>query len=177
MTEALPLEFPFTLPFGHRDALGQAHRAGVMRRARAVDEITALNDPQAKANPGYALLALLARVVSLDGIGQATPDLIGGLYVADLAYLQSLYLQVNQRPPLLVCCPQCGQGVAIERAAPDKLWRYPIGRLREEIAYIAYHFHWPHDPIAAMEHSERLLWVEEIAKINRRLNERAAGQD
>ena len=44
-------------------------------------------------------------------------------------------------------------------------------RLFEEVAYIAYHFHWPHQQIMALEHGERQRWVEEIAKINRRLND------
>lgn len=48
---------------------------------------------------------------------------------------------------------------------------YPSERLTEEVAYIAYHFHWPYADIMHMEHSERQQWVGEIAKINRRLNE------
>ena len=48
---------------------------------------------------------------------------------------------------------------------------YPSERLFEEVAYIAYHFHWPHDQIMEMEHRDRQRWVDEIARINRRLNE------
>jgi hypothetical protein len=44
-------------------------------------------------------------------------------------------------------------------------------RLYEEVAYIAYHFHWPHAEILTLEHRDRARWVEEIARINRRLNE------
>jgi hypothetical protein len=40
-------------------------------------------------------------------------------------------------------------------------------RLYEEVAYIAYHFHWPLDQILTLEHAERRQWVAEIAKINR----------
>jgi len=43
--------------------------------------------------------------------------------------------------------------------------------LFEEVAYIAYHFHWPYGQIMKLEHPERQRWVEEIAKINRRLND------
>ncbi|HEV2705504.1 MAG TPA: DUF6760 family protein [Pyrinomonadaceae bacterium] len=53
------------------------------------------------------------------------------------------------------------------------VWRYPLERLYEEVAYIAFHFHWPHDDIMALEHTARRRWVEEIARINRRLNEGA----
>jgi len=43
--------------------------------------------------------------------------------------------------------------------------------LFEEVAYIAYYFHWPHDQVMNMEHRERQRWVAEIARINRRLTE------
>ncbi|HXU36650.1 MAG TPA: DUF6760 family protein [Blastocatellia bacterium] len=56
---------------------------------------------------------------------------------------------------------------------PGGVWRYPIERLYEEVAYIAYHLHWPHDQILEMEHLERQKWVAEIARINRRLNDQA----
>jgi hypothetical protein len=46
-----------------------------------------------------------------------------------------------------------------------------LTRLHEEVAYIAFHFHWPHEQILALEHAERRTWVAEIAKINTRLNE------
>jgi hypothetical protein len=48
---------------------------------------------------------------------------------------------------------------------------YPSDRLFEEVAYIAYHFHWPYEQIMNLEHRERQRWVEEIAKINKRLND------
>ncbi|HUX86708.1 MAG TPA: DUF6760 family protein [Chloroflexota bacterium] len=48
---------------------------------------------------------------------------------------------------------------------------YPLERLHEEVAYIAYHFHWPLDEIMNLEHRDRRRWVEEIAKINTRLSE------
>ena len=46
-----------------------------------------------------------------------------------------------------------------------------MDQLFEEVAYLAYHFHWPHEQLLALEHGERRRWVNEIAKINRRLNE------
>ena len=50
----------------------------------------------------------------------------------------------------------------------------PSGELLEEVAYIAYHFHWPYEEIASLAHLERRRWVAEIAKLNERLNEGAA---
>ncbi len=46
---------------------------------------------------------------------------------------------------------------------------YPHDRLHEEVAFIAYHFHWPYEEIMHMEHRDRQRWVEEISKINREL--------
>lgn len=48
--------------------------------------------------------------------------------------------------------------------------RYAPERLYEEIAYVAYHFSWSFDEIADMEHPLRKRFVDEIAKINRRLS-------
>ena len=47
---------------------------------------------------------------------------------------------------------------------------YPLDRLYEEVAFVAYHFHWSHDEIMNMEHGERQRWVEEISGINRKLS-------
>lgn len=44
---------------------------------------------------------------------------------------------------------------------------YPTQRLREEVAYLAYHFHWSYDQVMQMDHRERQQWVDEVAKINR----------
>jgi hypothetical protein len=54
---------------------------------------------------------------------------------------------------------------------------YPLDQLYEEVAYIAYHFHWSQHEILTMEHPERQQWAHEIAKINRRLNEAAQGSE
>lgn len=48
---------------------------------------------------------------------------------------------------------------------------YPWERLHQEVAYIAYHFHWPQSEIMALEHADRRRWVYEIDAINRKMNE------
>ena len=53
---------------------------------------------------------------------------------------------------------------------------YPLQRLYEEVAFIAYHFKWSHDEVMNMEHWERILWCEEISKINTKINE-VSGHD
>jgi hypothetical protein len=48
---------------------------------------------------------------------------------------------------------------------------YSEDRLFEEIAYVAYHFHWPLDTILDLEHPLRLRFAAEIDQINRRVRE------
>ena len=47
---------------------------------------------------------------------------------------------------------------------------YPLERIYQEVAYVAYHFHWSVEDILAMEHRERQIWVREISEINREIN-------
>ena len=54
---------------------------------------------------------------------------------------------------------------------PGGILGYPLNAVYEEVAYVAYHFHWPHEAILNLEHAERRRWVDEIAAINKRVNE------
>lgn len=56
------------------------------------------------------------------------------------------------------------------RCAGGGIVGYPLAQLREEVAFVAYHFHWSHDEIMALEHVERRRWVGEISAINRQVN-------
>ena len=56
---------------------------------------------------------------------------------------------------------------------PGGVVGYPLERLYEEVAYIAYYFHWPMEQLLELEHGERQRWVDEIGRINRRLGEMA----
>ena len=49
---------------------------------------------------------------------------------------------------------------------------YPTDRLYQELAYIAYHFHWAYDQLMTMDHQERQRWVYEITAINNHLDNR-----
>jgi len=42
--------------------------------------------------------------------------------------------------------------------------------LTEEVAFIAYHFHWAPEAIMNLEHMDRRQWVQEISAINGRMN-------
>ena len=48
---------------------------------------------------------------------------------------------------------------------------FDTDRLFEEVAFIAYHFHWPANEILDLEHPVRQRFVEEIAAINRSLDD------
>ena len=52
---------------------------------------------------------------------------------------------------------------------------YPLEQLHEEVAFIAYYFHWPLAEIMELEHSDRRGWIEEISGINRRLRDEVEG--
>jgi hypothetical protein len=42
--------------------------------------------------------------------------------------------------------------------------------LREQMAFIAFHFHWGRDELLTLEHAERRAWCDEISAINRALD-------
>ena len=48
---------------------------------------------------------------------------------------------------------------------------YATDRLHEEIAYVAYHFHWSLDVLLDLEHTERRRWADEIGRINARITQ------
>lgn len=109
-------EFDFTLPRGYLDSNGQVHRAGVMRLAVARDEVEPLEDPRVAANPAYVSIALLSRVVTrLGSLSPVTPAIIQGLFASDFAYLQEMYLRLNEGDHQVETqCPSCGTRFAID---------------------------------------------------------------
>ena len=50
---------------------------------------------------------------------------------------------------------------------------YPLKPLYEEVAFLAYHFHWAPQAILDLDHVERRRWLQEISAINQRMNETA----
>jgi hypothetical protein len=48
---------------------------------------------------------------------------------------------------------------------------YAADGLLEEVAYVAYHFHWPLNEILDMEHHLRRQFVTEIGRLNTRAQE------
>ncbi len=115
----LQTEFEFTLPRGYIDTQGNLHRRGTMRLATALDEIEPLQDARVRANEAYLSVLLLSRVVTrLGDIRSVNPAIVEGLFSADIAYLQDLYVQVNDGGTSLVTtqCPTCGTRFALDLA-------------------------------------------------------------
>ncbi|MBD1859854.1 hypothetical protein H6F69_30190 [Leptolyngbya sp. FACHB-1624] len=93
----MQVEFEFELPKGFLDADGNVHRKGIMRLSRAIDEIVPLRDPRVRANPAYASVIILSRVmIKLGALDEVTPAVIEGLFACDLDYLQKFYRSINE---------------------------------------------------------------------------------
>jgi hypothetical protein len=97
----LQTEFEFLLPKGYLDEDGNLHRKGLMRLAKAIDEIAPMRDPRVKANSAYATIIILSRVITrLGALDEVTPVVIEGLFACDLNYLHQFYRQINDLEPL-----------------------------------------------------------------------------
>jgi hypothetical protein len=93
-------EFEITLPKGYIDTDGNLHRKGTMRLSTAIDEISPLRDPRVKANPAYATIIILARVITcLGALSEVTPAIVENFFSEDLNYLQDFYRQINGLEP------------------------------------------------------------------------------
>lgn len=89
-------EFEFTLPKGYLDEAGDLHRKGIMRLARAMDEVAPIKDPRVKANPAYATIIILSRVITrLGALEEISPAIVEQFFASDLNYLQQFYRQIN----------------------------------------------------------------------------------
>lgn len=89
-------KFEFTLPKGYLDGEGNIHKKGIMRLAKAADEIEPLSDPRVKENAAYATILILSRVITqLGALETISPELLEDLYAVDLNYLYDLYQQIN----------------------------------------------------------------------------------
>jgi len=115
----LRTEVEFTLPVGYVDRAGSLHRQGVMRLATAADEIQPLADPRVIANQAYVGVLLLSRVlVRLGSISPVPASAVEGLFSADYAYLQDLYVRLNEAGGTLADtrCPECGAQFTVDVA-------------------------------------------------------------
>jgi hypothetical protein len=117
--DGLRTEYQFTLPCGFVDERGDLHRGGVMRLATALDEIQPLRDVRVQSNHAYLPVLLLSRVITrLGSLHPVPPAVIERLFAADFAYLQQLYMRINE-PGGTVAeteCPDCGSRFAVNVA-------------------------------------------------------------
>jgi hypothetical protein len=112
MIDVQSAEVSFTLPRGYLDDNGGLQREGTMRLATALDEVQPLGDPRVQVNQAYVSILLLSRVLTrLGSISPVPPRVVEGLYSADFAYLQELYVGLNSSSRQAVGeaeCPACG---------------------------------------------------------------------
>ena len=113
-------EYEFTLPCGFVDEAGTLHRDGVIRLSTALDELEALKDPRVKANDSYLSVVLLSRViVRLGAIPGLAPEHVERLFSADFAYLQELFVRLNDAGAGVAetQCPECGTRFPVDLTA------------------------------------------------------------
>ena len=115
-------ETTFVLPHGYIDAAGDVHRQGRMRMATALDEIEAIAHPRVQANEAYLPIVLLSRVITqLGTLTTLTPHVMEGLFAADLAHLEDVYMQLNSYEGMVIHtrCPQCSTEFSITLTPSD----------------------------------------------------------
>lgn len=99
-----------------------------MRLATAADELLPMKDPRVQANPAYAVILILSRViVRLGTLQPVSAEVVEGLFSADLAYLQEFYNQINQVDctEIPVTCPKCHHKFSVAAST----YHMPKGRL------------------------------------------------
>lgn len=104
--------YPFRLPKGYLDQEGNLHREGRMRLATAGDEMGALRDARVKADESYLNAVLLSKVItSLGTLPEVTPEIVEGMFISDMEFLQNMYDTINKadKPQIQVTCPHCGK--------------------------------------------------------------------
>ncbi|MFC7388222.1 DUF6760 family protein [Sphaerisporangium rhizosphaerae] len=69
--------------------------------------------------------------------------------------------------------PELRARLRVGAERPGGISGYLLDALYEEVAFLAFHFHWPRSEVLELEHSERRRWVAEISALNARLTEAA----
>ena len=67
--------------------------------------------------------------------------------------------------------PQVRDTVRGGGAGAGGILSYPLEQLYQEVAFVAYHFHWSRSEVLDLEHTERKRWVLEIGRIHDAMNE------
>ena len=91
------------------------------------------------------MIILFSRVISkLGTLEHINPKVIESLFSADLAYLQDFYRRINENgaQPDRRDVPRMQRQLRAGGELRGGGLGYPLDQLFEEVAYIAYHFHW-----------------------------------
>lgn len=127
-------EFVFTLPRGYIDPTGKVHRDGVIRLATAIDEVAALQDGRTTTNEGYVSIVLLSRVlVRLGDISPVPTTIVEKLFASDFAYLQDIYIGLNQQANSFfqTQCPGCGRRFGLNLNAEQSSEQRTVGKVAQ----------------------------------------------
>lgn len=152
MTHFFETEFDFVLPKGLIDADGILHRTGRMRLATAKDELSCFQDTRVQADLDYGVLVMLSAViVQLGELNEIAPEQLEELFRPDFHYLKSFYQKIHQS--------------AQPSVTANELSGYTATQLQEEVAYIAYYFHWPLSEILQLDHVSRRQWIATIDRL------------
>ena len=94
---------------------------------------------------------------------------VENMFASDLAFLQDFYRQINAEGHTraggdLPALPAAVRGRA-RREPPGGIVTYATDRIYEEMAYVAYHFHWSLEDILDLEHRDRRRYAEQIASL------------
>jgi hypothetical protein len=161
-------EYSFTLPIGYQDKDGTLHREGMMRLATAADEILR-SRIRVSSRTGALVVILMSRVITaLGGLAHVNPKVIEDLYAADLVPAGVLQPDQPQRTATSRPSVEVRRGIRGGDGHRGVLG-YPFRRY-EEVAFVAYYFHWPPESILGMPHGDRRRWVQEISTVNQRVN-------
>ncbi len=117
MSSVFRTEYEFELPKGYVDPEGTCHKKGMMRLAKASDEILPSQDPRVISNPAYITIIILSRVITkLGGLDsdKINPKLIENLFLSDLNYLKILYQKINLDESFQATCPKCQNTFDVE---------------------------------------------------------------
>ena|SRR5215218_814710 len=117
-------EYPFSLPKGYIDEEGNLHQKGVMRLARAADEMYSTKDIRVQSNPPYITVIILSRVITkLGNLPQENinPKLLENLFVSDFAYLRNFYEKINGNgnSKIPAVCPKCENKFEVDLNGSD----------------------------------------------------------
>ena len=135
-----------------------------MRAVTGADELFIGQSSQYNRHPNdlvYRTLLLSRTVTRIGPHKNVTVNDVGKMHALDVRALEyAVYRLTYGEENLPEEEPDRGVTVA-----------YPLPRVREEVAFLAYHMHWSLHEILELPHKERVEWVGQVSKINKKILE------